>query len=210
MEIKKENVIKAYMAGDDNAKIMLREMFPEIDFEAEKQAEKRPVTERVKTFEDARRELGENHPLVIEWDTICEAFHDKGKEMDYNTIAYLKLRIICAALNEGWQPAFTPGEWRYNPWYNFLTKKEWDDLSEQQKKERGVLFGGSAANGALGGFVYEYSNYAPSYTPASIGSRLCFKTNELAIYAAKQFMQDWLDLCYLPNIDCKPYSESVL
>ena len=27
----------------------------------------RPVTERVKTFEDAVRELGEEHPLVKEW-----------------------------------------------------------------------------------------------------------------------------------------------
>lgn len=46
MEIEKENVVNAYMAGDDSVKNALRAMFPDIDFEAEKQAEKRHVTER--------------------------------------------------------------------------------------------------------------------------------------------------------------------
>lgn len=39
---------------------------------------------------------------------------------------------------------------------------------------RGVLFGGSAANGASAGFVSAITPYAPSYTHANIGSRLCF------------------------------------
>lgn len=39
---------------------------------------------------------------------------------------------------------------------------------------RGVLFGGHAYYGTYAGFVYAYSNYAPSSTTALIGSRLCF------------------------------------
>lgn len=39
---------------------------------------------------------------------------------------------------------------------------------------RGVLFGGSASNGARAGFGCAYSSYTPSYTYASVGSRLCF------------------------------------
>lgn len=39
---------------------------------------------------------------------------------------------------------------------------------------RGVLFGGIASSGAGAGFVFAYSNSAPSYTGANIGSRLCF------------------------------------
>lgn len=39
---------------------------------------------------------------------------------------------------------------------------------------RGVLFGGSASNCADAGFGYARSNYAPSLTDASVGSRLCF------------------------------------
>lgn len=40
--------------------------------------------------------------------------------------------------------------------------------------ERGVLFGGTASTGANAGFVYARTNFAATYTTASIGSRLCF------------------------------------
>jgi len=39
---------------------------------------------------------------------------------------------------------------------------------------RGVYFGGSAYRGAGVGFVSAYSLYAPSFTSANVGSRLCF------------------------------------
>ncbi len=39
---------------------------------------------------------------------------------------------------------------------------------------RGVLLGGDAPNGSSAGFVYAYSDYAPSTSFAFIGSRLCF------------------------------------
>ena len=39
---------------------------------------------------------------------------------------------------------------------------------------RGVLFGGNAYYGAGAGFAYAYTYYAPTYTGANIGSRLCF------------------------------------
>ena len=39
---------------------------------------------------------------------------------------------------------------------------------------RGVLFGGIANHGADAGFVFAYTSIAPSYTNATIGSRLCF------------------------------------
>ena len=38
------------------------------------------------------------------------------------------------------------------------------------------------------GFVYAYTNYAPSITSARIGSRLCFKTRNRAIQFGKQFV----------------------
>ena len=39
---------------------------------------------------------------------------------------------------------------------------------------RGVLFGGSAYDGAPAGLAGAYTDYAASDTNASIGSRLCF------------------------------------
>lgn len=39
---------------------------------------------------------------------------------------------------------------------------------------RGVLFGGHTHYGGPAGFGYAYTHYAPSYTNAYVGSRLCF------------------------------------
>ena len=160
----------------------------------------RPVTERIKTFEDALNALGGNHPLVLQFKECFENYLDGAENSTVcDLIAYLKLRIITAALNEGWTPKFTKDEWRYYPWYDLYTKEEWDELDEDTKRKRGVFFGGSAYCGADDGFVCAASSDAPSRTAAHFGSRLCFKTSDLAIYAGKQFAALWLDFCYLPN-----------
>ena len=65
----------------------------------------RPVTERVKTFEDALNELGEHNQLVAAY--RC---HKDMADDDKDLVAYLKLRIIAAALNEGWKPKFASGQ----------------------------------------------------------------------------------------------------
>lgn len=39
---------------------------------------------------------------------------------------------------------------------------------------RGVLFGGLTNHGDRAGFGFANANYAPSQTPATVGSRLCF------------------------------------
>ena len=51
----------------------------------------------------------------------------------------------------------------------------------------GVLFGGNANNSASAGFSYANTNNTASNTNASVGSRLCYKTRELATYAGRQF-----------------------
>ncbi len=149
----------------------------------------RPITERVKTFEDAVYVLGNGHPFVQQYDAIV--YGEKNKA-NADLIAYYKLRIITAALNEGWEPKFTEDEWRYSPWYLLYTQEEWDELSEEEKKG-GVLFGGAATNGANAGFVYAFSSNAPSNASAYVGSRLCFKTYELARYAGRQFAALYAD-----------------
>lgn len=70
------------------------------------------IMERVKTFEDACRELGEEHPFVRSYNGYTNNIHENNKN-DTDILAYLKLRIICAALNEGWEPQFTEDEWSY-------------------------------------------------------------------------------------------------
>ena len=77
------------------------------------------VTERIKTFADACCELGFDHPLVKAYDNYMSLAHKLNKD-DYDVVAYLKLRIITEALNEGWKPQFTKGERRWYFWYDLL------------------------------------------------------------------------------------------
>lgn len=138
---------------------------------------KKPVTERIKTFEDACKELG-NHPFVKEYALINPFTNDYSKDL----VAYLKLRIIVAALNEGWKPKFTKNESRYYPWFDLYTKEQYDELNDE-KKEYCVL-----CSGSYFGFVCCYSVYDTSASFTYFGSRLAFKTRELAEYAGKQFI----------------------
>lgn len=163
---------------------------------AAEQADNRPITERVQTFEDACEILGDRHPLVRQWvyaHTEINTHTAKEDRTSYaDLFAYMKLRIITAALNEGWEPQFTEGEYRYYPWFYLYTEEEWAELDDETK-ERGVYFGGYASAGAYAGLVYASSNDAPSSAFADVGSRLCFKTSELAKYAGKQFADIYTD-----------------
>lgn len=92
----------------------------------------RPVTERIKTFEDACNELGEDHPAVLAYRNT-DLRDPEVAELNRDIIAYMKLRIITEALNEGWHPDYTKCEYRYHPWFYVYTKKEYDNFSEEKK-----------------------------------------------------------------------------
>lgn len=89
MEIKKENVLAAYETaretGADSTMKVLEALFGEDTFKP------KDVTERIKTFEDACRELGMEHPFVAAYNAwiMNEEFDDQ-----LDILAYLKLRII--------------------------------------------------------------------------------------------------------------------
>lgn len=163
---------------------------------AAEQADNRPITERVQTFEDACEILGDRHPLVRQWvyaHTEINTRTAKEARASYaDLFAYMKLRIITTALNEGWEPQFTEDEYRYYPWFYLYTEEEWAELDDETK-ERGVCFGGRANYGAYAGLVSANSSRAPTSAYAYIGSRLCFKTSELAKYAGKQFADIYAD-----------------
>lgn len=151
----------------------------------------RPVTERVKTFEDAVRELGEEHPLVKEWHL--------GDGLSADLEAYLKLRIIVAALNEGWKPKFTTDEYRYFPWFVLYTEEEYNNLSDEDKS-RAVRRSDSGSD-AFGGVAFVVAFYDSSYTYSSAGSRLAFKNSDLAKYAGKQFIEIYADFVFKPKCE---------
>lgn len=116
------------------------------------------IMERVKTFEDACRELGEDHPFVSAYTAWIK--HEEFDDQE-DILAYMKLRIICAALNEGWEPQFTEDEWRYYPWFWLYTQKEINDMDEDEKTDRRLMSTGDYQTG-YAGLAFAYSNYAPS------------------------------------------------
>lgn len=198
MEIKKENVLAALNIASESAKEVILALFPELKEETAQKAEKRPVTERIKTFEDACRELGEEHPLIQAYRQLLEiaTCEDYMREtFGADTVSYLKLRIICAALNEGWEPKFTEDEWRYYPWFWLYTQDEINDMNEDEKTDRRLMSTGDYQTG-YAGLAYAYSSNAPSRA-TSVGSRLCLKSDTLAVYCGKQFIDIWADFCLI-------------
>ena len=151
----------------------------------------RPVTERVKTFEDAVRELGDEHPFVKEWHL--------GDGLSADLEAYLKLRIIAAALNEGWEPKFTTDEYRYFPWFVLYTEEEYNELSDEDKSR--VVRRSYYDAGTYGGVAFVNAYYGSSYTYSSYGSRLAFKNSDLAKYAGKQFIEIYADFVFKPKCE---------
>jgi hypothetical protein len=157
----------------------------------------RPITERVKTLEDAIAVLGEDHTLVRQYHLYEQQMNGNEKDMRDLT-AFLKLRIITAALNQGWAPDWTNSdEWKYYPWFCLYTEDEYNDLDADDKERccRVVGRSGSSAS-AGGGLVYAGAGSASSYSYARRGSRLAFKTRDLALYAGKQFINEWCDFLF--------------
>lgn len=157
----------------------------------------RPVTERIKTFEDACNELGEDHPMVSVYDALVTRANGEqllAEWMGKDVVAFLKLRIITEALNEGWHPKFTEDEYRYYPWFYIYTKEEYDNFSEEEKR-RCVGRAGYVAH-ASGGLVYSNADHASSYSSTNYGVRLAFSNRDLAEYAGRQFIDIWADFVY--------------
>lgn len=188
MEIKKENLLKALNTGSDSVKETILAIFPELKEEAAQKADKRPVTERIKTFEDACEVLGNNHPFIQAY----KCWENDGVNNQTDIDAYLKLRIICEALNEGWEPKFTEDEWRYYPWFYLYTQQELDDMDDDEKQERHMIDTGDYETQYCG-FGSAASGHVPSDAIAAVGSRLCLKNSELATYCGKQFISIWAD-----------------
>ena len=154
------------------------------------------VTERIKTFADACKELGKDHPFVKAYDGYVDHIHQTELD-DWDLLAYLRLRIITAALNEGWEPQFTKGERRWYCWYDLITKEQYDKLSADEKC-RVLGRGGNYAN-AYFGLVFSYAHGASSVSSTYCGSRLAFKSEKLAKYAGKLFIDIYADFCFKPQ-----------
>lgn len=94
-------------------------------------------------------------------------FSDLPKDMRKRFIALYKMEVITEALNEGW-------------------KADWDNSDENKYYPYFFMSPFS--------FAFRASLYGDAYASAGGGSRLCYKTRELAEYSAKQFIDIWKDI----------------
>ena len=163
IEIKRDDLCELYQVltnypaiSKEQVKNEMHKVFGEDTFKP------KDIMERVKTFEDACRELGEDHPFVRAYNGYTSNIHEDNKN-DTDILAFLKLRIICAALNEGWEPQFTEDEWRYYPWFILWTEDELSEKSDEWKTDRHLISTGEYQTG--------YAGFAVADTPGRI---LCF------------------------------------
>lgn len=191
IKVSTENVHKAFHAAGENPAIqeLLINLFGKENVEPE---QSKDVRERIKTFSDAYNELGEEHPYCIAFDSIYQ--NDSVIPSIGDVYSYLKLRIICAALNEGWEAKFTKDEYRYYPWFELMTKEEIDGMNKEDKGR--VVSRSYSYAGALGGLVFAYAYSVSSGAYAGYASRLVFKSSDLAGYAGKQFIDIWADFVF--------------
>ena len=186
ISIKRESVLNAYKQATKEQKALLENMFGKDMFKPKN------IMERVNTFEDACEELGEDHQYVKAYREWMRISYAECKDVT----AYLKLRIICAALNEGWKPTFSDGECRYYPWFYIYNQNEYEKLNKDEKKKCRVVGRQSYDAYALGFVVFSSVNISTSYSYSYHGSQIIFKTRELAEYCEKQFIDIWADYLF--------------
>lgn len=184
LKINRYNAMAAYANTDARGRELLENLFGKDIFV------KKGIKERVKTFEDAREALGDEHPLVKEYWGVVNVDLDITQDL----ITYLKLRIITAALNEGWEPQFTVDECRYYPVFEFFTQREFNEMSDDKKRRVvGRVYHNTSAGGYL---VFASAGIVPSFSRCDVGSRLVLKSRELAEYAGRQFIRLYADFIF--------------
>lgn len=169
MEINIENIRAAYEVADKAGRKLLRDLFPKVF----------PETERIKTLNDACCEIGFDHPFVKNAKQV-----ELLKAYDVNLTAFAHLRIICAALNEGW--VAKPGNASYYPVFEFFTEAE---VKEMDNKTAEALYIVKPK------FDTDFVavDYSFSVKSETVSSCLRLKTSELAKYCGKQFIDLWMD-----------------
>ena len=152
LEITRQAAIKAHDEASSKGKTLLENLFGKRVFQKD-------IKERIKTFDDVIRELGDDPEEFKNAISIME---------EPDEIAYVKLKLIAKALNEGWTPDWSNGEWdKWYPWFKM------DDSS------------------SAGRFSFYVAVDLSS--DSSVGSLLCFKSKDLATYAGTQFLDIYKD-----------------
>ena len=96
--------------------------------------------------------------------TTREEFEKSCIGFEPDEIAYRMAKLVCIAYNEGWIPDWNNNnEYKYYPWFKM---------------------------GSSSGVGFSYYGYGYWSAGSRVGSRLCFKSSDLAKHAGKLFEQE--------------------
>ena len=111
------------------------------------------IKERIKNFGDVLKYHG----------ITMSEFMLRYGDLKLDEQAYIQLKMIASALNEGWTPDWENGKWdKYYPWF---------------------------VMGSASGVGFSFGDYDRWHSRSGVSSRLCFKSAELAKYAGNQFLE---------------------
>jgi len=102
--------------------------------------------------------------VLLENGISREEFEKSCKGLEPDEIAYRMAKLVCLAFNEGWVPDWNESnQYKYYPWFEM---------------------------GSSSGVGFSFGDCDAWFTYSYVGSRLCFKTADLAKYAGKLFEQE--------------------
>jgi hypothetical protein len=93
-----------------------------------------------------------------------EDFETSCKGLEPDEVAYRMAKLVCITFNEGWLPDWTSSnEYKYFPWFTMVSSS---------------------------GVGFSDDGFGDWFTYSGVGSRLCFKSADLAKHAGKLFEQE--------------------
>ena len=115
-------------------------------------------------LKDVKDRIKNFDDVLQECNISRESFETSCKGLEPDEIAYRMAKLVCIVFNEGWIPDWTnSSEYKYVPYFNMGSSS-------------GVGFSSYGCDGWATGSI--------------VGSRLCFKSADLAKHAGKLFEQE--------------------
>jgi hypothetical protein len=126
----------------------------------------------IKTFQPEIKERIKNFDDVLRENGIVKLDFDKSCQgLTTDEVAYKQVKEIVKAFNEGWTPDWTnSSQGKYYPWFKMGSPSG----------------GGFSSDGCGSWFTFSY-----------VGSRLCFKSSDLAKHAGQLFESIYKDFLTL-------------
>ena len=174
LKVKLADAKACYANASDEVKEALEHLFGEEPFTFNYR--------EIKSFEDACKHLGISTELPAQ-----RAGVEYCKEAVEQSLAAYKLMVICKAINNGQQYDEDGDTWF--PVYWFYTKKELEDMGEDERKRKGIQLLSAAAAGSaeVAGVRYADADIRGAYTGATYGFPLCANSEDKALYLDEQF-----------------------